>query len=85
MLSSLVRLPLIFISGIFIPLDQLTGGLFYLTSLSPLTCLVDLFYAARNSDPVYPPWVDMLALGAVIVLFIGAVKLIQRRNLVKGI
>jgi ABC-2 type transport system permease protein len=85
MLSSLVRLPLIFISGIFIPLGQLTGGLFYLTSLSPLTYLVDLFHAALNGDPVYPPWVDMLVLGAVIILFIGSAKAIQRRNLVKGI
>jgi len=85
MLLSLVHLPLNFISGIFIPLGQRTGGLFYLTSLSPLTCLVDLFHAALNGDPVYPPWVDMLVLGAVIVLFIGAAKIIQRHNLVKGI
>lgn len=85
MLSSLVRLPLIFISGIFIPLGQLTGGLFYLTSLSPLTYLVDLFHAALNGDAIYPPWVDMLVLGAVIILFIGSAKAIQRRNLVKGI
>ncbi len=85
MLSSLVRLPLIFISGIFIPLSQLTGGFFILTSLSPLTYLVDLFHAALNGDAVYPPWLDLLVLFAVILLFIGSAKVIQRHNLVKGI
>jgi ABC-2 type transport system permease protein len=85
MLSSLVRLPLIFISGIFIPLGQLTGWFFVLTSLSPLTYLVDLFHAALNGDAVYPPWVDVLVLVAVILLFAGAAKVIQQRNLVKGI
>lgn len=85
MLSSLVRLPLIFISGIFIPLSQLTGPLFLLTSLSPLTYLVDLFHAALNGDAFYPPWLDVLVLAAVILLFVVCAKIIQKRNLVKGI
>ena len=85
MLSSLVRLPLIFISGIFIPLGELTGWLFILTSLSPLTYLVDLFHAALNGDAVYPPWINVLVLVAVTLLFVLAAKVIQRRNLVKGI
>jgi ABC-2 type transport system permease protein len=85
MLSSLVRLPLIFISGIFIPLNQLTGPFFLLTSLSPLTYLVDLFHAALNGNAVYPPWIDILVLTGVIVLFVGCAKVIQKRNLVKGI
>ena len=85
MLSSLVRLPLIFVSGIFIPLSQLGGWGWILTSLSPLTYLVDLFHAALNGDAVYPPWVDMLVLVVVIMLFIWCAKVIQKRNLVKGI
>ena len=85
MLSSLVRLPLIFVSGIFIPLGQLTGWIFILTSLSPLTYLVDLFHAALNGDAVYPPWVDVLVIVAVILVFVLCTKAIQKRNLVKGI
>jgi ABC-2 type transport system permease protein len=85
MLSSLVRLPLIFVSGIFIPLGQLGGWERILTSLSPLTYLVDLFHAALNGDAVYPPWVDVLVLAAVILIFIWCAKVIQKRNLVKGI
>jgi ABC-2 type transport system permease protein len=85
MLSSLVRLPLIFVSGIFVPLDQLSGWEWTLTSLSPLTYLVDLFHAALNGDAVYPPWVDTLVLVLVVLVFIGSAKVIQKRNLVKGI
>ncbi len=85
MLSSLIRLPLIFISGIFIPLSQLSGWVLILTSLSPLTYLVDLFNGALNGNAVYPSWIDMLVLLAVILLFIGGAKVIQKRNLVKGI
>jgi ABC-2 type transport system permease protein len=85
MLSSLIRLPLIFISGIFIPLSQLSGWVLILTSLSPLTYLVDLFNGALNGNAVYPSWIDMLVLLAVILLFIGCAKVIQKRNLVKGI
>ncbi|MEN6395892.1 MAG: ABC transporter permease [Methanoregula sp.] len=85
MLSSLIRLPLIFVSGIFIPLSQLTGPMFLLTSLSPLTYLVDLFHAALTGDAVYPPWIDALVLVMVIALFVSCAKIIQRRNLVNGI
>ena len=84
MLSSLVRLPLIFISGVFIPLNQLTGWERVLTSLSPLTYLVDLFHGALNGDAVYPPYLDALALLFVIGLFVYFAKLIQQRNLVRG-
>ncbi|HXW98328.1 MAG TPA: ABC transporter permease [Methanomicrobiales archaeon] len=85
MLSSLVRLPLIFVSGIFIPISQLTGWEFVLTSLSPLTYLVDLFHAALTGDGVYPPAVDALVLIAVIVIFILLARTLQERNLVKGL
>jgi len=85
MLSSLVRLPLIFVSGIFIPLNQLTGWEWVLTSFSPLTYLVDLFHAALNNNAVYPPYVDILVLAFTILVFIGCTKIIQKRNLVKGI
>ena len=85
MLSSLVRLPLIFVSGIFIPLSQLEGWAFVLTSLSPLTYLVDLFHAAITGDAVYPPQADALVLVMVILVFILLAKTIQARNLVKGL
>ena len=85
MLSSLIRLPLIFVSGIFIPLSQMTGWELVLTSLSPLTYLVDLFNAALNGDGVYPPALDAAVLVFVLLAFIYGAKVLQRRNLVKGL
>ena len=85
MLSSLVRLPLIFVSGIFIPLNQLQGWEWFLTSLSPLTYLVDLFHAALLGNAVYPVYLDSIVLIAIILLFIGGTKFILGKNLVKGI
>ena len=84
MLSSLVRLPLIFVSGIFIPLSQLSGLEWYLTSLSPLTYLVDLFHGAMNGDAVYPPVFDIVILLLVIIAFITCARAIQMRNLRNG-
>jgi ABC-2 type transport system permease protein len=83
-LSSLVRFPLIFVSGIFIPLNQMQGWERVLTFFSPLTYLVDLFYGALNGTAVYPPFLDVLVLVVVILLFIGCAKIIQQRNLVTG-
>jgi len=85
MLSSLIRLPLIFVSGIFIPLSQLNGWEFLLTSISPLTYLVDLFHAALTNDSVYPPIADACVLVVIIAIFILLAKTIQKRNLVKGL
>jgi ABC-2 type transport system permease protein len=85
MLSSLIRLPLIFVSGIFIPLGQMAGWEKVLTSLSPLTYLVDLFHAALNGDAVYPPVLDAVLLVLEVLAFIYCAKILQRRNLVKGL
>jgi hypothetical protein len=55
-----------------------------LTFFSPLTYLVDLFYGALNGTAVYPPFLDVLVLVVVILLFISCAKIIQQRNLVTG-
>jgi ABC-2 type transport system permease protein len=73
------------ISGIFIPLSQLTSWERELTLLSPLTYLVDLFNGAINSDAVYHAGFDIAILVVVILVFIGSAKLIQQWNLSKGI
>jgi len=85
LLSNLIRLPLIFVSGIFIPLSQLGDWEWILTSLSPLTYLVDLFNGAINGNAVYPATLDILVLVLVILAFMTGAKLIQQYNLLKGI
>jgi ABC-2 type transport system permease protein len=85
MLSSLIRFPLIFISGIFIPLSQMQGWGLLLASISPLTYLVDLFNAALTGASVFSPFVDCGVLIGVIALFILLARFIQIRNLMKGL
>jgi ABC-2 type transport system permease protein len=83
MYSNLVRLPLIFVSGIFIPLSEL-GSWAWTNELSPLTYLVDLFHAALTGDAVFSPALDCGALLLISCVFILAAKLIQQRNLISG-
>jgi ABC-2 type transport system permease protein len=83
--SNLVRFPLIFISGIFVPLSQMEGFGLMLAYCSPLTYLVDLFNAAMSGISAFPPLVDCGVLTGVTAVFILAARVIQKRNLVKGL
>jgi ABC-2 type transport system permease protein len=83
--SNLIRFPLIFISGIFIPLAQMQGLGLVLAYCSPLTYLVDLFNAAMSGTSVFSPAVDCGVLVAVFAGLILVARIIQNRNLVNGI
>jgi len=83
--SNLIRFPLIFISGIFVPLAQMEGLGLALAYCSPLTYLVDLFNAAMSGRSVFSPVVDCDVLVGVSLVFILAARVIQTRNLVKGL
>jgi ABC-2 type transport system permease protein len=85
MLSSLLRFPLIFISGIFIPLREIQGLPLALAYLSPLTYLVDLFHAALSGASLFHPLVDCAVLILTISVFVLLARFIQVRNLVKGL
>ena len=83
--SNLIRFPLIFISGIFVPLSQMTGLGLTLAYCSPLTYLVDLFNSAMSGTSVFSPVVDCGVLIGVSAGFILAARVIQTRNQVKGL
>jgi ABC-2 type transport system permease protein len=82
--SNLIRFPLIFISGIFVPLSQMQGWGLALAYCSPLTYLVDLFNAAMTGTSVFSPYVDCGVLIVVFAGFILAARVIQKRNMMKG-
>jgi ABC-2 type transport system permease protein len=82
--SNLIRFPLIFISGIFVPLSQMQGWGLTLAYCSPLTYLVDLFNAAMLGTSVFSPYVDGGVLIMVFGGFILAARVIQQRNMMKG-
>lgn len=82
--SNLIRFPLIFISGIFVPLSQMQGIGLTLAYLSPLTYLVDLFYVAMTGTSAFTPLVDCVVIIGLLAGFILAARFIQKRNLMKG-
>ncbi|HWQ68175.1 MAG TPA: ABC transporter permease [Methanospirillum sp.] len=83
--SNLIRFPLIFISGIFVPLDQMQGLGLTLAYCSPLTYLVDLFNEAMSGRSVFPPGIDSGVLIGISIGFIFLARIIQKRNLMKGL
>ena len=85
MLSSLVRFPLIFISGIFIPLRELGGTGLILSYFSPLTYLVDIFNACLSGTSVLPLGLDLLGLMFFTCVFLVAANLLHKRNLARGL
>ena len=76
MLSQLVRLPLIFVSGVFLPLEEMPGWLLPVAYVSPLTYSVDLIRFSWGARAHFPVAVDV----AVVLLF-GAVFLVLARTL----
>ena len=85
MLSSLVRFPLIFISGIFIPLENLQGVGKAISYFSPITYLVDIFNIGFKGRSFVSPWLDFVALFVFAIIFLSLANRLHRRNLMKGL
>ena len=60
--STLVRWPLMFISGVFIPLDEMALWMRVLAYLSPLTYAQDLMNHAVLGTGMLIPWLDVAVL-----------------------
>jgi ABC-2 type transport system permease protein len=66
---NLVRLPLIFISGVFIPLSQIPESVRFVTYLSPLTYGNDLIHAAFSAETHFNPVIDIVMICLFILVF----------------
>ncbi|MBC2697644.1 MAG: ABC transporter permease [ANME-2 cluster archaeon] len=76
MISTMVKFPLVFISGVFIPVRELPQWGQVLASASPLTYITDLCRYSFQGTNYYPIWMDIAALVIFLVIFmIAAVKL----------
>jgi ABC-2 type transport system permease protein len=85
MFSSVIRFPLIFISGIFIPLENLHGIGRVLTYFSPITYLVDIFNFSLKGESYIALVIDFAALIIFSVLFLIFANKFHKRNLMKGL
>lgn len=78
MLSSLVRLPLIFISGVFVPHADMPAWGQWLSPLSPLSYSADLIRVGFGGALYFPLPVDIAALVGFALLFLVAARFIHR-------
>jgi ABC-2 type transport system permease protein len=79
MLSTLIKFPLMFISGIFVPLSQLPEVARGISFISPLTYFTDLARCAMGGTSYYSPLINLPVIIAFTVVFwIVAVSLHSR-------
>ena len=79
MISSVVKFPVVFISGIFIPLDQLPSWGQAIAYISPLTYFTDIARNCIQGKGHLPVAVDLVALMAFTIIFLlVAMKLHER-------
>lgn len=79
MLATLVKFPLMFISGVFVPLSQLPEWARIVASISPLTYFTDVARYATGGENHYSIVFNLLAMVAFTVVFwVVAVKLHNR-------
>ncbi len=85
MFSSLVRFPLIFISGIFIPFENLRGIARLITYFSPITYFVDLLKLSFLGRSYFSPFLNYGALCLFSTLFIFISRRFHKKNLLRGL
>ncbi len=79
MLSTLIKFPLMFISGVFVPLSQLPALARSISLISPLTYFTDLTRYATGGTSYYPVLNNLAAIiGFTAVFWIIAVGLHKR-------
>jgi len=85
MLSNLVRLPLIFISGVFIPIERMPGWGKTAALISPLTYTSDLARHSLLNEGYYPIPLDIAMILAFGIIFIAVGIALHKRNIPKRI
>lgn len=85
MISSLVRFPLVFLSGIFIPLEKMPYWGKIIASFSPLTYFTDLTRYSINRTNYYPIQVDFLIIILFTILFFFLAVQLHKRTIYKRI
>jgi ABC-2 type transport system permease protein len=79
MLSSLVRFPLVFISGVFLPVEELPSWGRAISSVSPLTYFIDLARYSTTDISYYSVPIDLAILMMFTIIFLLiSIKLHER-------
>jgi len=83
MLSSLIKFPLVFISGIFVPLEQTPFWGLMLSVFSPLTYFTDLVRYSFTDIHYFPVWIDIAVLGLFTLVFTIGTMYFHKRTMPK--
>jgi len=79
MISSMIKFPLVFISGVFIPLEDLPAWGKTLASISPLTYFTDLAKLCMQGTSYFPVELDFTVLVMFTIVFLVlAIKIHER-------
>ena len=79
MISSFVKFPLIFISGVFVPLNELPGFARGISYISPVTYFTDIVRYATGGTNYLPVIADYLVIiGFTVILWLAAIMLHNR-------
>lgn len=79
MLSNMVRLPLIFVSGVFVPHAQMPAWGQWLSPLSPLSYCADLVRMGFGGQAYFAPLADVLALLGFTAAFSVIARLFHQK------
>jgi ABC-2 type transport system permease protein len=83
MLSSMIKFPLVFISGVFIPLGELPVWGKTIAAISPLTYFTDLARYSIQGTSYYPVALDIIALVAFTIAFLFIAIKIHEHTILK--
>jgi ABC-2 type transport system permease protein len=85
MLSSLIKFPLVFISGVFIPLEQMPSWGLALAACSPLTYFTDLVRYSFTGEHFFTVMIDIVALGVFALVFTAGTMYLHKRTMPRRI
>ena len=85
MIGTLVRFPIVFISGIFTPLDQLSGWARAISYISPLTYFTDIARHSVQNNGYLPVDLDLAIMAAFTLLFLVIAMKLHRKTMTKRI
>jgi ABC-2 type transport system permease protein len=85
MLSALVKFPIVFISGIFIPLSQLPTWGRGVSYISPLTYFTDIARRCIQGQSFLPLGIDFAALAGFTALFLVLVMRLHEQTMPKRV
>jgi len=81
MIASVVRFPVVFISGIFIALNELPTWGQWIAYISPLTYFTDIARNSIQGQGYLPPFIDFAALIGFTAVFLVVATYMHRKTM----